>query len=303
MNIHYKTILEQYLLWFDTLGYNTKTRNRYKSIIAQFFNYLQTSNINHISMLNHQHINAYFDDVQRCKSQKTQTTYSITHLNDIFLCVDKLCQFLTDMEMNTAPTPPNFRIKFDYHQQENLENIIPFSIQEIKQLQQAIPLTYQDYNFSLREQRHKQLELIFALCYGCALRRMEAYNLTAKDVDFDRKTIFIRQGKNYKDRIVPMNDNVCSTVKDYIYNFRNTLKLPHNRLFVHSLSELHKSLKKVQKATQDEQIQSKRLYFHILRHSIATHLLQNGMDIESIARFLGHSSLVSTQIYTHIVNR
>lgn len=303
MNAHYKTILEQYALWFDTLGFHAKTRNRYAGIITQFFKYLQTCNINHITLLNYTHIKAYFEYIQSVKSRKTNETYSIIHLNDIFLAVDKLCQFLTDMGMDTAPTPLNFRIKFDYHDQENIENIIPFSIQEIKQLQQAIPLTYQDYDFRLREQRHKQLELIFALCYGCAMRRMEACNLTAKDVDFDRKTIFVRQGKNYKDRIIPMNDNVCNAVKDYIYNFRHLLKLPHGRLFVHSLSELHKSLKEVQRATRDEQIQSKRLYFHILRHSMATHLLQNGMTIESIARFLGHSSLVSTQIYTHIANR
>ena len=303
MNAHYKALLEHYALWFDTLGFHPKTTNRYKGIITQFFNYLQASNINHISQLNHQNIKTYFEDVQRYKSRKTGEVYSVIHLNDIFLCVDKLCQFLVDMGMDTAPIPLNYRMKFDYHEQENIENIIPFSIGEIKQLQKAIPLTYQKYDYRLREQRHKQLELIFALCYGCALRRMEAYNLTAKDVDFDRKTLFIQQGKNYKDRIVPMNDNVCATVKDYIYNFRHLLKLPHNRLFVHSLSELHKSLKELQRATRDEQIQSKRLYFHILRHSIATHLLQNGMDIESIARFLGHGSLVSTQIYTHIVNR
>jgi integrase/recombinase XerD len=65
---------------------------------------------------------------------------------------------------------------------------------------------------------------------------------------------------------------------------------------------LHTTLKEVQQVTENEQIQEKRLYFHILRHSMATHLLQNGMDIESIARFLGHNSLVSTQVYTHIVN-
>jgi integrase/recombinase XerD len=53
----------------------------------------------------------------------------------------------------------------------------------------------------------------------------------------------------------------------------------------------------------DESIQNKRLYFHILRHSIAGHLLQNGMTVENIARFLGHNSLKSTQIYTHIINR
>lgn len=302
MNDHYKALTEQYAHWFDTLGYNTKTKKRYTGIITQFFTYLQTNNLNHITQLNHSQIQNYFDYVQTIKSQKTKEAYSIVHLNDIFFAVDKLCQFLHDMGMNKAPAPLNFRIKHD-QRQENTDNIIPFGIEEIKQLQKAIPDTYPKYSFKLREQRHRQLELIFALCYGCALRRMEAHKLTADNVDFDRKTIFVKQGKNYKDRIVPMSDNVSNTLKDYIYNFRNFLKLDHNRLFINSLSELHKSLKEVQKATQNEQIQAKRLYFHILRHSMATHLLQNGMDIESIARFLGHNSLVSTQVYTHIVNR
>lgn len=302
MNGSYKDILQQYTHWFDTLGYNAKTRKRYTQIIGHFLDYLQAHNITHISQLNTKIIRTYFDYVQTVKSRKTGETYSIVHLNDIFLGVDKLCQFLHDMGMNNAPAPLNYRIKHD-QQQDNIDKIQPFTIEEIKQLRDAIPLTYQDKDFRQQETRHKELELIFALCYGCALRRMEAYKLTAQDIDFDRKTLFVRQGKNYKDRIVPLNDNVCDTLKDYIYNFRNLLKLEHNRLFVHSLSELHKSLKKVQKATQNEEIQAKRLYFHILRHSMATHLLQNGMDIESISRFLGHSSLISTQLYTHIINR
>lgn len=302
MNTHYKALTEHYALWFDTLGYSHKTATRYTGIIMQFFTYLQANNINHISLLNHQQIKNYFDYVQTVKSQKTQETYSIIHLNDIFFAVDKLCQFLHDTGMSNAPAPLNYRIKID-QRQENIDKIEPFTIEEIKQLQKAIPDTYPKYSFKLQEQRHRELELIFALCYGCALRRMEAYKLTAKDIDFDRKTIFINQGKGYKDRIVPINDNVCNTLKDYIYNFRNLLKLKHNRLFIHSLSELHNSLKEVQKATKDEQIQSKRIYFHILRHSMATHLLQKGMDVESISKFLGHSSLISTQVYTHIVNR
>jgi len=302
MNTHYKTISEEYALWYDTLGYNAKTKKRYTGIINQFFEWLEAKNINHISQLNHNHIKNYFEYVQAVKSQKTQETYSIIHLNDIFFAVDKLCQFLVEMGMNTAPAPLNYRIKTD-QQQEKIDGINPFTIEEIKELQQAIPDTYENLPFAERQAKQYELRLIFALCYGCALRRMEAYNLTAKDVDFDRKTLFVKQGKNYKDRIVPMNDNVCNTIKDYIYNFRHRLKLNHNRLFVHSLSNLHTTLKEVQQATENPQIQEKRLYFHILRHSMATHLLQNGMDIESIARFLGHNSLVSTQVYTHIVNR
>jgi len=303
MNSHYKIILEQHIFWYDTLGYNASTKKRYAGIITQFFDWLQERNVNHISELNHKHIKLYFDYIQITKSQKTKKAYSLIHLNDIFFAVDKLCQFLNDMGMKTAPIPLNFRLKYNYYERENLDNIIPFTIEEIKQLQNAISNTYNQQSFAERQTRHYELRLIFALCYGCALRRAEAYNLQIKDIDFDRKTIFVQQGKNYKDRIVPMNENVCNTVKDYIYNFRHTLKLAHNRLFVYSLSELAKSLKELQQATQNEQIQQKRLYFHILRHSMASHLLQNGMEIESIARFLGHSSLVSTQIYTHIINR
>jgi len=302
MNEHYNIILEQYALWYETLGYHSNTKRRYTSIIRSFFYYLQKHNINHITLLNHKHIKNYFEHIQVIKSRKTKKTYSIAQLNDIFFAVDKLCQFLIEMGMNTTPTPLNFRIKTD-QQQATIDNTHPFTIEEIKQLQNVIPNTYQHLPFAERQTKHYELKLIFALCYGCALRRMEAYNLTAKDIDFDRKTIFIKQGKGYKDRIVPMNDNVRNTIKDYIYNFRHRLKLNHNRLFVHSLSHLHTTLKELQQATENEQIQEKRIYFHVLRHSIATHLLQNGMDIESIARFLGHSSLISTQVYTHIINR
>lgn len=302
MNTHYKNISQEYAQWFDTLGYNAKTRKRYTGIINQFFVWLEAKNVNHISQLNHNNIKNYFEYVQSVKSRKTGETYSIIHLNDIFLAVDKLCQFLVEMGMNNTPAPLNFRIKTDQEQQK-IDGIEPFGMEQIKELQQAIPDTYPNLPFTERQAKQYELKLIFALCYGCALRRMEAYNLTAKDVDFDRKTLFVNQGKGYKDRIVPMNENVCNTLKDYIYNFRHRLKLNHNRLFIHSLSNLHTTLKQLQKATQNPQIAQKRLYFHLLRHSMATHLLQNGMDIESIARFLGHSSLVSTQIYTHIVNR
>jgi len=54
--------------------------------------------------------------------------------------------------------------------------------------------------------------------------------------------------------------------------------------------------------SENESLKEKNLCLHTLRHSIATHLLQNGMNIENIARFLGHSTLESTQIYTHIIN-
>src|SRR5690606_10606112 len=99
--------------------------------------------------------------------------------------------------------------------------------------------------FLEREAKQQQLKLIFALCYGCGLRRMEALKLTAKDIDFDTKTLFVKQGKGYKDRIVPFNANVCNTLKEYVYNFRNSYKPTHHHIKTHSrlliYSEAHLS--------------------------------------------------------------
>jgi integrase/recombinase XerD len=134
------------------------------------------------------------------------------------------------------------------------------------------------------------------------MRLSEGYHLTAKQIDFNKRTIFIKQGKGHKDRIIPMSDNVYKALEHYIYNFRNQIKCKHNRLFIQSSVGLSKDLKHLHKQCPKE-IQNKRLSFHVLRHSIATHLLQNGMSVENIARFLGHSCLTSTQIYTHIINR
>ena len=145
-------------------------------------------------------------------------------------------------------------------------------------------------------QKINQFSLVLIIEY-------EAFKLTAKDLNFDRRTVFIEQGKNYKDRIVPMSESIYTDLQNYVYNFRSHIKCDHSKLFVNAKSTLSRDLQHLHNQCQEEQIQQKRISFHILRHSIATHLLQNGMAIENIAKFLGHSSLSSTQIYTHIVNR
>jgi integrase/recombinase XerD len=223
------------------------------------------------------------------------TILSTSFLNHHFLAIDKLCEYLHQMDVHTAPIPTNYRLKPD--KEQRIKNIQPLTKEEIKLLQSNIANSYSHFSYKEREAKHEQLKLVFALYYGCGLRRNEGYQLTADDIDFNQKTIFVKQGKNYKDRIVPMNGSICNALQHYIYNFRNLQKATHNRLFLSTTGTLNDSLKDLQQRTDI----TKKITFHILRHSIATHLLQNGMSIESIALFLGHSSLESTQIYTHLI--
>jgi len=299
MNAHFTAIHEQFVFWLDTLGFAT-IRN-YSDKAKEFFEWLQNKNITSVQHITQKHINDFFDYQQTRENKILGGALSDSYLNYYFIAIDKLCEFLHQMNAQTNITPTNRRIA--PNETERIRKIEPFTVEEIKLLQEKISDIYPHFKHEKRTLKQEQLKLVFALHYACGLRLNEGYNLTPKEIDFNRKTIFIRQGKGYKDRIVPMSDNVYKALQHYIYNFRRHIKTNHSRLFLNTSVRVANDLRHLQSQCDDEEIKRKRLYFHILRHSIATHLLQNGMDIENIARFLGHGCLESTQIYTHIINR
>lgn len=301
MNENYQTIYNQYTAWLDTLGFSGGVVYDYQHRVKDFFEWLQTQNVNHITVITQKHIDSYFNYLQTRPNKRRAGTLSASHLNHNFTAIDKLLEFLHQMGINNLPTPMGFRLTPD--KEERIHNIQPLTQQQIKTLYSCIEHTYPDWNFAHRQIKHYQLKLIFALYYACGLRRKEGTRLQLQHIDFERRTVFVEKGKGYKDRIIPMSAGTYRELQDYIYNFRQPLKLSHSRLFIHSHNLLNSSLQDLQNACNDEQIQAKRLSLHILRHSIATHLLQNGMSIENISVFLGHSSLESTQIYTHIATR
>ncbi|MFY0602151.1 MAG: tyrosine-type recombinase/integrase, partial [Cyclobacteriaceae bacterium] len=154
--------------------------------------------------------------------------------------------------------------------------------------------------------RDKALLTIF---YGCGLRRNEGVHLGIDDINYERRILHVRKGKNYKERFVPFNKNGSKMLQDWVYDHRPQL-LKDNRISSFFIGyggkpmqphALYRRLKHLQLATESIELQQKQLGLHTLRHSIATHLLQHGMELQKIQRFLGHSSLESTQIYTHLI--
>ena len=141
------------------------------------------------------------------------------------------------------------------------------------------------------------------------LRRNEAVNLDVKDVFFDKQRLFVRKGKNYKQRFIPLNNYNLKILEDYLFNAR-TKFYRYNESEALFISQQGKRLqgmsfanrlKKIVTATNNKEIAEKNSTLHTLRHSIATHLLQQDVALESIKTFLGHSSLESTQIYVHLL--
>ena len=300
MNMGYKSIIEEYGIWLDTLGYSKANVYGNKRKLQEFFDWLENKQIPSITQLTNEHINDYHNYLETRPNKKLKGRLLCElYLIHNFSAINKLLEFLHQYGMDNAPVPIKYQLKIN--KQERIQKIETLTQEEIKILYNSIPNAYTNYSFEWRQVREYELKLIFALYYGCGLRYSEGYNLQIQDVDFDRKTVFVRQGKNYKDRIVPMSNGVYRELQDYIYNFRHKLKLNHNRLFICGKATIKDRLKDLKNACDDDNIKAKRIYLHGLRHSIATHLLQNGMSIENISMFLGHNSLDSTQIYTHLI--
>ncbi|GHU64917.1 hypothetical protein FACS1894123_10370 [Bacteroidia bacterium] len=300
MNVSYKAITDEYVTWLDTLDFSDAVIYDYKFRLYDFFQWLENKQVQSINLLTNRHITEYHDYLETRPNKKhAGRLLSSSHLNHNFLAIDKLLEFLYQYGVSNAPVPTNYRMKMG--EQERISKIEVLTQEEIKTLYSSIPNTYTRFLFAERQARQYELKLIFALYYACGLRLSEGYRLRIQDIDFEKKTVFVEKGKNYKDRIIPMSAGVYRELQDYIYNYRHRLKLNHNRLFISSKQVLHLRIKDLQKVCDDESIKAKRLSLHILRHSIATHLLQNGMSIENISLFLGHGSLDTTQIYTHLI--
>jgi integrase/recombinase XerD len=148
---------------------------------------------------------------------------------------------------------------------------------------------------ALTNVKHKTM---LSLIYACGLRRSELLNLTFKDIQTDRKLLFIKQSKGKKDRIVPISEKIIEMLRVYYKQY-----LPKTWLFEgqqENTKYSDRSLEEVLKKSIRLAEIKKPVSLHWLRHSYATHLLESGTDLRYIQELLGHSSSKTTEIYTHV---
>ena len=140
--------------------------------------------------------------------------------------------------------------------------------------------------------------IVLALIYSAGLRSLEVVNLKLSDIDFERKTIHIHQSKNKKDRLVPLSNLMAKGLIKYINCYK-----PYKWLFNGLKSDGRYSVKGlswVMKSALRRTDISKNVSLHSLRHSYATHLLEQGVNIVTIKHLLGHSDISTTMIYLHV---
>jgi len=140
--------------------------------------------------------------------------------------------------------------------------------------------------------------IVLSLIYSAGLRGQEVINLKISDIDFERKTIHVRQSKYKKDRLVPLSKAMAIGLRKYlsaenphIWLFNG--KEPDGRYSVRGLSWVCRENLKKTSITKDVNL-------HSLRHSYATHLLEEGINIVTLKELLGHAQITTTMIYLHV---
>lgn len=306
LNTSYKSLVKSYAEYLQTLGFAETTVYGFPRFVSDFLIWLEQKGISKIGLLTSKMVFDYFVYLEKIRGKWTKQPLSTAHLNKVFGAIDKFLEFLH--VSGAQNTPPPTRYTIEHIRKKPIRVLTP---KEIQILYDTVPLTFPDMSFLQREPRQMNLKLILDLCYGCALRRNEALNVKLNDVNFEQRIIHVKQGKNYKDRFVPMSGKVYEGLQTYIYQYRRYFNeqrftgQSNNRneyLYPFGSQSIAKALNFLVKYSDCQSLKSKNPSPHTLRHSIATHLLKNGMDIERIARFLGHGTLESTQIYTHILN-
>jgi integrase/recombinase XerD len=280
-------IIETYSKNFNTylfrLGYAESTIKHNSNDIKLFLSHLQALEITELKQVQPKHIVAYNDHLHTLKSKHTKTGLCGKTIQQKINVVKLFSQFLEATE----------KIKIFTTEVEIIK-----SIKQHKEIlsQEQIKELYNQTDDSLKGMRDRT---ILGLYYGCGLRYKEGLRVELNHIDYKKELLFITPSKNYHSRYVPINNQVLKDFKDYENYSRNNFKLNGNCFLSGSTSNSYLN-RQLQNLCEKANIE-KQICLHSLRHSIATHLLQQEMTLEQIAKFLGHRTIRATQIYTHIV--
>ncbi len=297
-NSSYKVLLLAFRDWLDILGYAATTVQTLPTYLQEFFYYLEQHNVNDLDCISIATINNYY----RYLTERTNITkgggLSNSYLNKHQYALHKFRMYLKQHKSSSG-----FRVHL---KSERRNEYVPdvLTTTEVKSLFEASD------NYGAHEHTRLRDKAILVLLYSCGLRRNEASKLDLKDIFYGKELLHVRAAKNRKERLVPINGYNLELLEAYIYDGRPLFKNADKTeaLLIGQTGDrllgggLNDRIKFIQKAATDINLQEKKVTAHLLRHSIATHLLAQGMKIEDIQTFLGHSSLESTQIYTHIIN-
>ena len=250
----------------------------YRKDLTQFTEFLNTKNISEYNRINERVIRLFIVSLNNMKIVRSSISRKLSVLRGYFSFLAQN-EFIDNNPLTTIKNPKTTR---------KLPQII--TLDSFLKILKLLDEEGKD---------NRNNKLIFELLYGCALRVSELCNLNIGDIDLNRKSIRVF-GKGNKTRLVPIGDKSLSIYNDYLSSRSHPLKsdpliltASGKRIYPKYVSRLvNKYFSKVTDISKKSP--------HILRHSAATHMLDNGADLIGVKEILGHENLSTTQIYTHV---
>jgi len=268
LNDEQKIKLNIFKKWLVSKRYAASTIETYTDALKTFLRYYNNTPIEE---LNNQSLIDFNNDY--IIKNKFSASFQNQVVNAIKLFFSRVEDKKLQPELIHRPKRPKL-----------LPNVL--SKEEVKQILNA-----------LSNIKHKAM---LGLIYSCGLRRSELLNLKLNNIDSKRHLLIIKQSKGRKDRIVPLSEKTIELLRTYFEAYK-----PKEWLFEgqdRSQRYDESSLAAVLKQAVEKCRISKPITLHWLRHSYATHLLENGTDLRYIQEILGHSRSTTTEIYTHVSN-
>lgn len=263
-------------------NYSKLTLKAYINDLEEFQRFVRSEfDTESISEVNYQHIRNWIVSLVESKITNRSINRKVSSLNTYF----KFLLKIKAIEIN--PLNKHKALKVSKKIQ------VPFSEAEMKEVLEALN--------NVKDFEGLRNRLIIELFYVTGIRRIELVQLQINDVDLSNKTLKVL-GKRNKERIIPLIDSVVATIQLYIME-RNNLDtvIDHSYLFLTKKGvKIYENL--VYRIINDYfSIVSTKVKRspHIIRHSFATHLLNQGANLNAVKELLGHSSLAATQVYTH----
>jgi integrase/recombinase XerD len=298
-----------FLSWLRTLGYSEATIITRRRNLREFLLYLERCGISSMDQATGEKVRLFVRYLKRRENKLSGSGLMNASINVGISSVNKFFEYLSQSG-SVLMVPDNFQ-----YVEELYGTRVVLTLQDISSLYEA---TYIKKWFAREETKEYQQAIqqrdraMLGIYYGCGLRKSEGTSLITSDILTERKLILVRKGKGCRERYVPVTDGNLQYIIEYLHDGRNYLLARScantDAFFISQYGRacedqaLSARLDRLVKNSGSSGLQRKKPSLHTLRHSIATHLLQSGMEIEMIQKFLGHASLESTQIYTHLAN-
>lgn len=295
--------------WLDVLGYCDQTVYGMPVYVRALLHYMEQQGKTQVQHITPQIVKEfYYNHLKVRTNKKFGGALSNNHLNKHLQAFNKFFNYLRQSGRQSLPC---LNIPFE---ENDAQTPAVLTEAEVKQLYAACDQYPSDHNRKA-EWLYPALALrdkaMLSVYYGCGLRRNEGVHVELNDVLFDKQLLHVRKGKNNRERFVPVSNASLAHLENYLYDARPLLlkSRKEESFFINERGKPMQAqmmglrLHTLVERTENTELMEKDPGLHTLRHSIATHLLGNGMTLEKIKDFLGHNSLESTQIYTHLMEK